>query len=74
MFVDYGYSPVDKFYNSKGNDKASTISYGPGVTGPLAQLVANGTITQQQADEDVSGNATVGLGSGVFRGARKAAG
>ena len=55
----------------KGNpldaDKASTISYGPGVTGPLAQGVASGIITQQQADEDVSGNATVGLGTGTFR-------
>ena len=51
-----------------GPDKASTISYGAGVTGSLAELVAAGIITQQQANEDVSGNATVGLGKGTFLG------
>ena len=53
--------------NPDGPSKASTISYGKGVTDPLGQGVASGIITQQQANQDVSGNATVGLGVGTFR-------
>jgi hypothetical protein len=50
-----------------GPTKASTISYGQGVTNPLGQGVASGVISQGTANQDVSGNATVGLGTGTFK-------
>jgi len=49
------------------NVHTSTVSYGPGVTNQVAAGVASGKISQATADQLVSGNATVGLGSGTFR-------
>ena len=49
-----------------GPAKAATSTYGSGVTNLLGSQVAAGQITQQEANEDVSGNATVGLGTGTF--------
>jgi len=50
-----------------GANKTSTISYGQGVSNPIGSGVANGIISQQTANEDVSGNATFGLEPGTFR-------
>lgn len=49
-----------------GPAKAATSTYGSGVTSLLGSQVAAGQITQQEANEDVSGNATVGLGTATF--------
>lgn len=51
---------------------ASTISYGSGVTSLLGQGVSKGIISQQTAQQDASGNATVSLGPGTFRAIKNA--